>query len=210
MPIPASNARLNLLWQDIISGNYNNILSFFDYSLQDDNIQFPESFFEKVIDDLHQQWHISQYKFEAEQAAINLARRQDFPLNLHERLFAERKDKFDYFVLLSSPHTTTEQLGILIDEFIESKGFEEKNHPTMHIQVFQKVISERFDAHLTKKYVDHPYISSDYEEYYPKVIELLDEKELIDAIRKHPQWLQSMNFLPLLAKRTVSPITDCP
>ena len=203
MPIPASNARLNLLWQDITSGHYS-ILSFVNSSLQDDNIQFPESFFEKVVNEFHQQWYTTQYKFETERMAVTLAKRQDFPFNLHERLFAERKDKIDYLVLLSSHHTTTEQLNILIDEFTNLGVFGEAISYSMHVQVFQKIILDRFNKILTKKYVDHPYISN-YEEYYPKVIELLDEKELIDAIRKHPQWLQSMNFLPLLAKRTVSP-----
>ncbi len=136
--------------------------------------------------------------------AVTLAKRQDFPFNLHERLFAERKDKIDYLVLLSSHHTTTEQLNILIDEFTNLGVFGEAISYSMHVQVFQKIILDRFNKILTKKYVDHPYISN-YEEYYPKVIELLDEKELIDAIRKHPHWLQSMDFLPLLAKRTVSP-----
>ena len=82
MPIPASNARLNLLWQDITSGHYS-ILSFVNSSLQDDNIQFPESFFEKVVNEFHQQWYTTQYKFETERMAVTLAKRQDFPFNLH-------------------------------------------------------------------------------------------------------------------------------
>ena len=202
MPISASNARLNLLWQDIISGHYN-ILSFATSSLQDDSLQFPESFFEQVIDEIHRQWQKAYTKFDDEQAAISLARRQDFPLNLHKRFFDERKDKFDYLVLLSSHHTTTEQLEILIDEFTSLGEFEKREKHSGYKDVFKNVIFERFDVNLTKKYLDHPYIP-DYEEYHLKAIEFFDEKELVNAIEKHPGWFQSIDFLESLAKKALS------
>ena len=210
MPL-ASTTRLNELWHDVSSGHYESFI------LLEKDIELPAPFYEEVFEILHQKWGRTHIKFYEEQCASLLAQRQDFPLNLHERLFAQRQDKFHRIALIASRHVTQEQLNVLFDELISFGEFEHKKSPYKHTTVFlQSIVSDRFDENLTKKItlqiinefaarkpIDFPYIM-DYSEYMDKVIKFLDEEELIFAIEKYPQWLQSKHFLSSLANRAVS------
>ncbi len=207
----ASTTRLNELWHDVSSGHYESFI------LLEKDIELPAPFYEEVFEILHQKWGRTHIKFYEEQCASRLAQRQDFPLNLHERLFAQRQDKFHRIALIASRHITQEQLNVLFDELISFGEFEHKKSPYKHTKVFlQSIVSDQFDKNLTKKImlqtldeftekksVEPPYIV-DYPEYMNKVLMFFNEKELVDAIEKCPQWLKSKHFLSLLAKRTVS------